>query len=109
MVMRVKVSPAREPKALEPPEPPKAPAKPPPLPFWINTRRIRNIPTSSKTIFKSGGSQDQTAQMPMYALLKMIGSQDEAFVSRRGSPNPSWQINRHYRLPPRRGKVDFDA
>jgi hypothetical protein len=45
----------------------------------------------------------------MYALLKMIGSQDEAFVSRRGSPNPSWQINRHYRLPPRRGKVDFDA
>ena len=41
-VMRVNVSPALVPKALEPPTPPKAPASPPPLPRWIKTRQMRN-------------------------------------------------------------------
>ena len=42
MVTRVKTSPALVPKALEPPAPPKAPARPPPLPRWIRTRQMRN-------------------------------------------------------------------
>src|SRR3954466_4753242 len=42
MVIRVKVSPALEPNGLEPPTPPNAPARPPPLPRWISTRPIRN-------------------------------------------------------------------
>ena len=41
MVTRVKMSPAFEPKALDPPGPPKAPARPPPLPRWIRTRQIK--------------------------------------------------------------------
>jgi hypothetical protein len=35
--------------------------------------------------------------------------QIEASVSRRGSQNPAWQINRHYRLPPGIEKVDFEV
>ena len=42
IVTRVNVSPAREPKALEPPTPPKAPASPPPLPRWMSTIKIKN-------------------------------------------------------------------
>src|SRR3954465_918241 len=42
IVTRVKTSPDLVPKALEPPTPPKAPARPPPLPRWIRTRQIMN-------------------------------------------------------------------
>jgi hypothetical protein len=42
IVIRVKTSPALVPNALWPPAPPKAPAKPPPLPCWIKTSAIRN-------------------------------------------------------------------
>ena len=42
IVTRVNTSPALVPKALEPPTPPKAPARPPPLPRWIRIRQIRN-------------------------------------------------------------------
>lgn len=42
IVTRVNTSPALVPKALCPPMPPKAPAKPPPLPCWINTKAIKN-------------------------------------------------------------------
>src|SRR4051794_2985997 len=41
IVTRVKISPALVPKALEPPIPPKAPARPPPLPRWMSTRQIK--------------------------------------------------------------------
>ena len=41
MVTRVNTSPALVPKALEPPAPPKAPARPPPFPRWIRTRQMR--------------------------------------------------------------------
>jgi hypothetical protein len=41
-VTRVKVSPALVPNALDPPTPPKAPASPPPLPRWINIKKIKN-------------------------------------------------------------------
>src|SRR5436853_1087323 len=44
MVMRVKASPALEPNGLDPPTPPNAPARPPPLPRWISTSPIRNRP-----------------------------------------------------------------
>jgi len=40
-VILVKTSPALVPKALWPPMPPKAPARPPPLPRWISTSAIR--------------------------------------------------------------------
>src|SRR5437763_13318650 len=59
MVMRVKASPALEPNGLEPPTPPNAPARPPPLPRWISTRPIRNRPsriTSRLMKFASIGS-----------------------------------------------------
>src|SRR5687768_6417692 len=46
MVTRVNWSPAREPKGLDPPVPPSAPMRPPPLPRWIRTSRIRNRPIS---------------------------------------------------------------
>src|SRR6266849_807917 len=52
MVRRVKASPAREPNGLEPPTPPKAPARPPPLPRWIKTRRMRNSPLRRMKTFK---------------------------------------------------------
>jgi len=42
IVTRVNTSPAFVPKALCPPMPPKAPAKPPPLPCWIKTKAIKN-------------------------------------------------------------------
>ena len=42
---------AREPKALEPPAPPKAPDRPPPLPRWISTSRIRNRLDRISTMF----------------------------------------------------------
>src|SRR5262245_30240959 len=61
MVIRVNVSPAREPKALEPPTPPKAPASPPPLPLWINTKRIKKSPKSNPSRFNVPGTQDQIA------------------------------------------------
>src|SRR5579885_3218214 len=68
MVMRVKASPARDPKALEPPAPPKAPASPPPLPRWMRMSRIRNNPTSTRRMFRNGGNHDQTAQTAMLAI-----------------------------------------
>src|SRR5437588_3006592 len=61
MVMRVKVSPAREPNGLEPPVPPRAPIRPPPLPRWINTRRIRNRPRMIRKKFNGPASQGQKA------------------------------------------------
>src|SRR5689334_5582499 len=50
--MRVNTSPALVPKALEPPTPPKAPARPPPLPRWISTRQIRNSEVRTSRIFR---------------------------------------------------------
>src|SRR5437762_416668 len=55
MVMRVNLSPARLPKALEPPAPPNAPARPPPLPRWISTSRIRKMPRTRINVFRTGG------------------------------------------------------
>lgn len=43
IVIRVKMSPAFAPNALEPPMPPRAPAKPPPRPRCTSTSRIRKI------------------------------------------------------------------
>src|SRR6266513_3155882 len=61
MVMRVKVSPAREPNGLEPPVPPSAPIRPPPLPRWISTSRIKNRPRMIKKKFNGPASQGQKA------------------------------------------------
>ena len=55
IVILVKTSPALVPKALEPPTPPKAPARPPPLPRWIRMMQIRN--SEPRTI--------RTFRMPM--------------------------------------------
>src|SRR5262249_54542610 len=62
MVMRVKASPAREPKGLEPPTPPRAPTSPPPLPRWINTSRIRNRLRIRRIAFSGPGRADQIAK-----------------------------------------------
>ena len=56
IVTRVKTSPALVPKALEPPTPPKAPARPPPLPRWIRTRQIRNSEVSDDQDVRAGRS-----------------------------------------------------
>src|SRR5436305_12272 len=68
-VIRVKRSPAREPKALEPPTPPKAPAKPPPLPRWIRTSRIKKRLTSSTRVLINveyhGTSSRNTVNLPV--------------------------------------------
>ena len=45
-------SPALVPKALEPPTPPKAPARPPPLPRWIRMRQIRKSETRTISTLK---------------------------------------------------------
>ena len=42
IVIFVNMSPAFVPKALCPPAPPNAPAKPPPRPRWTNTNKIKN-------------------------------------------------------------------
>lgn len=42
-VMRVKMSPAFAPNALEPPMPPSAPARPPPRPRCTSTSKIKKI------------------------------------------------------------------
>src|SRR5205085_9957042 len=52
MVMRVKASPALDPNGLEPPTPPNAPDRPPPLPRWISTRPIRNRPLTMTNRFR---------------------------------------------------------
>ena len=52
MVIFVNRSPALVPKALCPPMPPKAPARPPPRPCWINTNRIKNSDNSTSRIAK---------------------------------------------------------
>src|SRR5947208_16400812 len=49
IVIRVNASPAFEPNGLDPPTPPKAPARPPPLPLWIRTRPMRNRPSRITT------------------------------------------------------------
>src|SRR4029453_16022877 len=50
MVKRVKASPGGEPKAEEPPTPPNAPARPPPLPRWMSTIRIRKRLNTNRTM-----------------------------------------------------------
>jgi hypothetical protein len=50
IVTLVKASPALVPKALWPPMPPKAPAKPPPLPRWTSTSTIS---MKAQTIIKN--------------------------------------------------------
>src|SRR3954464_8131980 len=49
IVIRVKISPAFAPNALEPPMPPRAPAKPPPRPRCTSTSKIRKIARNDKT------------------------------------------------------------
>src|SRR5262249_13292410 len=52
-VMRVNKSPAREPNGLDPPTPPKAPARPPPLPRWMRIMPIRIRPDRMTTPFNT--------------------------------------------------------
>src|SRR5262245_55902905 len=44
-----------------PPVPPRAPIRPPPLPRWIRTSRIRNRPSRIKKKFSGAASQGQNA------------------------------------------------
>jgi hypothetical protein len=53
IVMRVKISPAFAPNALEPPMPPSAPAKPPPRPRCTSTRRTRKIANRDRIVAMS--------------------------------------------------------
>ncbi len=48
IVIRVNTSPAFAPKALEPPIPPSAPARPPPRPRWTSTSKIKKTARSNK-------------------------------------------------------------
>src|SRR5262245_29811562 len=95
MVMRVKASPAREPKALEPPEPPKAPARPPPWPFWIRTSPMRIRLDKSSTKFNTPGNQSGTAHK---------GIINSAITAPLLASRPA-VINRHYKLSPRPEKT----
>src|ERR1019366_5741113 len=87
MVSRVNWSPAREPKGLEPPAPPRAPINPPPLPRWIRIKRIRNGPRISRMTF------NKFARIAMTAT-SLGGSQTH------GEEN-------YYRSEPTRRKADF--
>src|SRR5439155_26952461 len=87
MVMRVNWSPAREPNGLEPPEPPRAPIKPPPLPRWISTSRIKNKPMA------------RTKKFNKPAMTPMSTSPDSARALRR--------IDRYYRVENNLWKGEF--
>jgi hypothetical protein len=58
MVIRVNKSPALVPNALWPPMPPKAPAKPPPLPRWMSIKTIKKIPVKIRTIIRKTDIMD---------------------------------------------------
>jgi hypothetical protein len=51
-VILVNVSPALVPNALDPPTPPKAPARPPPLPRWIKIRQIKKMEAMMISVLK---------------------------------------------------------
>src|ERR1700678_1425584 len=105
MVMRVKVSPAREPKALEPPAPPKAPDRPPPLPRWISTSRIKNRLDRIRTKFIIGGTHDGT---PSASTTRFVSATTSSF--RDTSPS-CWvrKVKGHYKQRIQRGKPIFPA
>ena len=56
IVIRVNRSPALVPKALWPPSPPNAPAKPPPRPRWISTSRIKNTDVTNNNTMNKAAS-----------------------------------------------------
>jgi hypothetical protein len=56
IVIRVKTSPALAPKALDPPMPPSAPARPPPRPRCTSTSNIKKIANRDKTIVKNASA-----------------------------------------------------
>src|SRR6516164_585599 len=68
MVRRVNWSPAREPKGLEPPAPPRAPIRPPPLPRWIKINNIMNAPSGSSTKFNDQASNVHIANASLAGL-----------------------------------------
>src|ERR1700690_2300568 len=80
MVSRVNESPAREPNGLEPPEPPRAPIRPPPLPRWISTSRMRNAPSTNRIRFKGPGSHDHAM---CASLLRNCGEYRTGIIRRR--------------------------
>ena len=81
IVKRVNLSPAREPNALDPPMPPSAPAKPPPLPFWMRTRRMRKMPMRRMNQFNKSRPRStqqiakQLAQQRPFFLIRILGPQ----------------------------------
>src|SRR5262245_35097893 len=66
-------SPARDPKALEPPAPPKAPAKPPPLPRWISTMNISTRLTRMMMMFRTTENQPAEANSTGLLLPRLNG------------------------------------
>src|SRR5215203_1408990 len=97
MVTLVKVSPARDPKALLPPAPPSAPDSPPPLPDWISTSSIRKMQDSSRTTVSTSTTQAGTRSDTSCAHSNVV------IVA----PLLTDSINRHYRRPAGRGKGIF--
>src|SRR5262249_21398874 len=88
-------SPPREPKALETPTQPKAPARPRPLPRWIRTSRIRKMLTISTRTFKNvdpkpGPSSNTVDPLVLICELR----------------NPE-RVNHHYRIFGEARKDDF--
>src|SRR5271166_2479277 len=81
--MRVKASPAREPNGLEPPTPLNAPTRPPPLPRWIRTSRIRKRPRKKRTKFNRPGNHDHTARSPFREDSAISDNQTVIIGSRR--------------------------
>src|SRR5262249_43932798 len=74
IVIFVNTSPALVPNALEPPTPPNAPAKPPPLPRWIRMMQIMN--SEPRTI--------KALRMPMRKLTSMS-------LEHVGQAEPDWE------------------
>src|SRR5947209_16027138 len=83
-VTRVNVSPAREPKALEPPTPPNAPANPPPWPRWIRTSRMRKTHRMRTKKLRTPGNQVQKSAISTVEFLS---------CPNRGKPKP-WEAVR---------------
>src|SRR4051795_12642147 len=96
--MRVKVSPALEPKGEEPPTPPNAPASPPPLPRWIRTRPIRNTPVTMTTRLSVLAQKPASiTKTPVLAQTNPWAAVNRCYTDRTGS--------RKGGLPPFPGRV----
>src|SRR5262245_23435304 len=99
------MSPARDPKALEPPEPPRAPTNPPPLPRWISTSPMSRTLRISTITFNRPGNQVHGCQ----AAKSMLDTSCPLYALEGRRRSLSYSMKRHYRERLSPGKAGFIA